>query len=358
MKSNYDVVVIGGGPAGATFARVLAQRLPQLQIAIVDWKPKTGSKVCGGLLAPDAQKVLAQFDLNLPKSILADPQIFDVKTMDICSGITRNYQRHYLNMDRAAFDGWLLSLVPENVDIISGKCTEISRCEDGGFQVKIDTFSGNIRAKYIVGADGASSIVRRRFFRPCKKKYIAIQEHFADNTPDAPSYSCIYDPKTSDSCSWIIRKDGKLIFGGAFPQEGGRDAYEKQKERLQKKLQKAFREPILTEACQLTSPRSVRDFVLGKDGVFLIGEAAGFVSASSFEGISSAFLSGKYLADAFCGNPKKTLKSYKKATKKLRFKLFLKIYKMHILCCPALRWLIMKSGICSIDKYGEEKSEK
>ena len=129
MKSSYDVAIIGGGPAGATFARELALRQPQLQILLVDEKPKTGSKVCGGLLAPDAQKVLAQFDLNLPKSILADPQIFDVKTMDICSGITRNYQRHYLNMDRGKFDSWLLSLVPQNVDRVDGRCTGISPWE-------------------------------------------------------------------------------------------------------------------------------------------------------------------------------------------------------------------------------------
>ena len=195
--------------------------------------------------------------------------------------------------------------------------------------------------------------MRRSFFRPCKKKYIAIQEHFVDTTPDAPSYSCIYDPKTSDSCSWTIRKDGRLIFGGAFPQKDGRLSYEKQKERLEKSLGKTFGAPISREACLLTSVRAPSDFALGKDGVFLIGEAAGFVSASSFEGISSAFLSGKYLADAFCDDPKRTLKNYRKATKKLRFRLFLKIYKMRILCCPPLRFLIMKSGICSIRKYSD-----
>ena len=353
MKSSYDVAIIGGGPAGATFARELALRQPQLQILLVDEKPKTGSKVCGGLLAPDAQKVLAQFDLNLPKSILADPQIFDVKTMDLCSGITRNYQRHYLNMDRGKFDSWLLSLVPKNVDRVDGRCTGISPWEKGGYRVEIGSYCTDFQAKYIVGADGASSIVRRSFFHPCKKKYIAIQEQFVDTTPDAPSYSCIYDPKTSDSCSWTIRKDGRLIFGGAFPQKDGRLSYEKQKERLEKSLGKTFGAPILREACLLTSVRAPSDFALGKDGVFLIGEAAGFVSASSFEGISSAFLSGKYLADAFCDDPKRTLKNYRKATKKLRFRLFLKIYKMRILCCPPLRFLIMKSGICSIRKYSD-----
>ena len=36
--------------------------------------------------------------------------------------------------------------------------------------------------------------------------------------------------------------------------------------------------------------------IIGADGVYLIGEAAGFISASSFEGISSAMGSGSALA--------------------------------------------------------------
>lgn len=355
MRNSYDIAVIGGGPAGATFARELARLRPDYKIVLIDVKPKTGSKVCGGLLAPDAQKVLAQFDLDLPKKILADPQIFDVRTIDLASGIVRNYQRNYLNMDRSAFDGWLLSLLPPSVDIIDGRCIEIMPCAPGEFHVTVDlgVERREIYADFIVGADGASSIVRRKFFKPCKKKYIAIQEHFEDNVANTPSYSCIYDPETSDSCSWIIRKDGKVIFGGAFDIKGGREAYFKQKERLESNLGRSFGKAVKIEACLLTSPRSTHDFVLGKDGVFLIGEAAGFVSSSSFEGISSAFLSGKHLADSFASNtdPDKILKTYKRKTLKHRLKLLRKIPKMRILCSPFLRRLIMKSGICSIDKY-------
>ncbi len=349
MNTHYDIAVIGGGPAGATFAREIARSCPEKRIVLIDEKPRTGSKVCGGLLAPDAQKVLAQFDLDLPKSILADPQIFDVQTIDLATGITRNYQRHYLNMDRAAFDDWLLSLIPDNVDIIRGRCTELNE----GFVLTAITDEGKITlsADRIVGADGGASIVRRKFFKTCKKQYIAIQEHFVDNGSDMPSYSCIYDPETSDSCSWTIRKDGYVIFGGAFDIKGGRGAYFKQKERLERHLGRSFGEAVKIEACLLTSPRSSRDFVLGRDNVFLIGEAAGFVSSSSFEGISSAFLSGKYLADAFAEAPQKVLSAYKRKSVKLRFKLFLKIPKMMILCSPWLRKMIMKSGICSIEKY-------
>ena len=350
MNTHYDIAVIGGGPAGATFARELAKAKPDIKIVLIDAKPRTGSKVCGGLLAPDAQKVLAQFDLDLPKSILADPQIFDVKTLDLASGIGRNYQRHYLNMDRGSFDEWLLSLIPDNVDIIRGRCIDI---DNSKITVETECEKIDISSDYIVGADGGSSIVRRTFFDSPSKLYIAIQEHFKDNGAPMPSYSCIYDPETSDSCSWTIRKDGYFIFGGAFDIKGGREAYYKQKARFEKELGQSFGEAQKIEACLLTSPRSTRDFILGKDGVFLIGEAAGLISASSFEGISSAFLSGKYLADSFASssNPDRILKSYKKKTRKLRLKLFFKIPKMKILCSPFLRKIIMKSGICSIDKY-------
>ena len=354
IVKHYDIAIIGGGPAGTTFARALATAQPKLKIALVNATPKTGSKVCGGLLAPDAQKVLAQFDLSLPKSILADPQIFDVKTMDIASRVSRSYQRHYLNMDRGKFDKWLLSLVPDSVDLVDGKCISI----EPGFRLHIKTDQEHIHleSKYLVGADGGNSSVRRTFFAPPKKQYVAIQEYFPDTCTNLPHYSCIFDPETSDSCSWTIRKDGYWVFGGAFDKNNCRTAFEQQKSRLTSYLGINPGDPIKREACLLTSIRDARDFILGKDRVFLLGEAAGFVSPSSFEGFSSAFLSGKYLADAFavCTDARSILRHYKRNTWKLRLKLLCKIPKMRILCSPFLRGLIMRSGIRSIQKYSEK----
>ena len=111
--------------------------------------------------------------------------------------------------------------------------------------------------------------------------------------------------------------------------------------------------PLKTEACLVSSPRKWKDFLCGRKNVYLIGEAAGFISASSFEGISSAVLSGKLLADAYIQgkNSKEVLEKYKSNTFKLRLKLYLKTKKRQILCSPVLRYLIMKSGIQSVKKY-------
>ena len=184
-------------------------------------------------------------------------------------------------------------------------------------------------------------------------KYVAIQQHFACKNPALPPYSCIFDPETSDSCSWTIRKEEVIIFGGAFHKENCREAYEKQKQRLEKYLGLSFGEPIKTEACQVTSPRKWKDFNTGGNGVFLIGEAAGFISASSFEGISSALLSARLLAEAFgeAEESKQILRLYDKSTHKLKFKLYTKIQKRKVLCSPLLRFLVMKSGVQSMKKY-------
>ena len=68
--NTYDIIVVGAGPAGSVFVREIAKARPELKILMIDGQQLTSAKPCGGLLAPDAQKLLAKFDLVLPKSIL------------------------------------------------------------------------------------------------------------------------------------------------------------------------------------------------------------------------------------------------------------------------------------------------
>ena len=91
VKIIYDIAVVGAGPAGAIFVKEIAQARPDLKIVLIDGQSPDSAKPCGGLLAPDAQKILAKFDLVLPKSILEDPQIFAVETIDIDQKLVRYY---------------------------------------------------------------------------------------------------------------------------------------------------------------------------------------------------------------------------------------------------------------------------
>ena len=153
----YDITVVGAGPAGSIFVSEIAKVRPELKILIIDGQQPTSAKPCGGLLAPDAQKLLAKFDLVLPKSVLEDPQIFAVQTIDIDQKLVRYYQRHYLNMNRYAFDQWLLSLIPSHVDVLKGRCGKIEKDDDlFNVLIKLSDAEIQVTSKMIVGADGGN----------------------------------------------------------------------------------------------------------------------------------------------------------------------------------------------------------
>lgn len=359
-SADYSVAVIGGGPAGATLARLLDKRFRTI---LVDGKTaESGSfeKVCGGLLSPDAQKAFAEFDLTLPKDILVDPQIFSVRTIslgeDLKKTSERHYQRFYMNLDRKKFDLWLESLVPKRVERLYGRCVRVSR-EDGLYKVVCKENDGSERvftAEILVGADGAGSSVRK-FLYPNKKirRYTAIQQWFRSENSGGelskPFYSCIFDSRTSDCCSWSVSKEGCFIFGGAFAVEHCRQNFERQKNRLEG-IGFRFGEPIKTEACMVLRPKSPFEICTGRDNAFLIGEAAGLISPSSLEGISFAVNSARLLADILNKNKggKNPNLEYAVKTIPVRVKILAKLIKCPFMYNPTLRKIVMKSGIGSI----------
>ncbi len=343
---DYDIIIVGGGPAGSTLARLLSDKY---KVALVDYTPskKLEGKTCGGLLAPDAQKCLAHFGLTLPNEVLTSPQTFAVKTVDIPSGLTRYYQRSYLNMNRAAFDAWLKSLVPDRVDMISARCDSLCQT-DNGYTVKLST-GESLTSKYIVGADGANSIVRRTLFPDRKiRSYIALQ-YWAPISFNR-DYSCYFDSKATDCYIWSLAKDDRFIIGGAFPRNTKADS--KLLDYLREISGEDLNDSRYLEGCIVNRPKSVGEIFTGSSNAFLVGEAGGFISPSSLEGISWALRTAEALALAFdTDNPEK---AYKKSAKPLKLKLWLKLLKCPFMYCPPLRKLVMATNIKSISQLNRK----
>ncbi len=350
----YDIAIIGLGPAGATLARLLDKRL---RVIAIDKKyaenkedNATGfQKPCGGLLATDAQKALSKFNLTLPKSVLVDPQIFAVRTIDTKRDLQRYYQRFYINLDRHRFDQWLISLIPPHVQLVQNAACADVRAVDGSYEVSYheEKTLKKITAKYVVGADGAHSRVRQALFptRPIRQ-YLSIQQWFPEQHAN-PFYSCVFDADITPSYCWSISKDGHFILGGAFPKHAAKQRFELLKEKLHARGF-AFGRPLKTEACLVSVPRGLRDFCVGRGEAFLVGEAAGFISPSSLEGISYALNSARALAGILNENHADPSLRYRFKTLPLRGKLLLKYLKSPFMYQPFLRRLVMKSGLASI----------
>ena len=365
LDNIYDTAIVGGGPAETTLARLLAEK--HISVAIFDRKksdPAGGGfqKPCGGLLAEDAQRSLARQGLSLPKSVLADPQLSSVRTIDFFTCKERTYRRFYINMNRHRFDLWLKSLVPAGVAKFDEAIVRrFSRdAETGIFKIEFRDAGGNertLRARTLVGADGARSLVRSKIFPQHKiRDYTAIQEWFPLPRGSKPLYACFFDERLTDCYGWAVAKDGALVFGGAFPPHGASRAYDVLLGRA-REFGFALQNPLRTEACSVLRPERWSDFVLGDGrGVFLVGEAAGLISPSSLEGLSYALDSAEILAEVLSATrpavPEfhRTLaENYALRMIRLRLKLLSKILKNPFLYNPSLRKIVMASGIAALD---------
>jgi flavin-dependent dehydrogenase len=344
----FDIAIIGLGPAGATFARLLDKKYT---VIAIDRKNYKTGKCCGGLLSPDAQKILAQLDICLPKDILVDPQIFSVKTIDLNNHIEKYYQRFYLNMDRAKFDNFLISLIPDSKEICSDSvCKKIEFKKDTyHFTFKSKGVERTEEARIIIGADGANSIVRNTFHKKNKmKKYISIQEWYKDGM-NSPFYSCIFDKDITDSYCWTISKDSFFVIGGAFPINKSNMRFEMLKEKV-KNIGILFGELEKREGCFINVNKGNVNICTGKNNAYLLGEAAGMISPSSLEGISYSMESAKILAEIMNKSLKNIAQEYFFKSLGIRMRLLCKEVKKTFMYNKILRKIVMKSGIKTIKK--------
>ncbi len=348
-ENVYDIIVIGMGPASSIFLKELNAN--RYKTICIDKKALNGegfNKPCGGLLAPDAQKKLAELNLSLPLDVLVDPQIFSVKARDIETNIERFYQRFYLNMDRSLFDKWLISKISNEIKLIDkAVVTTINKINDY-YEVCyiLDEKEYNIKGRILVGGDGSKSLVRKKFFGNIPiRQYVCIQEWYQSEKKSS-NYMTIFDKEITNSYGWLNYKGEQEIFGAAFPMSDSKDRFEKLKAKMIDEGHE-FGELNDREICQVSCPSSVNELCYGGNGAFLIGEAAGFVSPSSLEGISYAMDSGHLLAKVF-NDDKVNIKYYSKLLKPLRKKLFIKILKNKILYTPIIRKWIMLSNISTI----------
>ncbi len=349
----YDIAIVGAGPAGATLARLLSNQYRVLVLEkreLQDNGENAREKCCGGLIAPDAQRTLAALGLGLPREVIVGPQLFSVRTLDLDHQLERHYQRHYINIDRGRFDNWLISLIDDHTAIRDNCIVKTVRAVDGGVELDVyhESKPFTEKARIVIGADGANSNIRRSCgYRRQPPRYMALQEWY--ETDDAkPYYGGIFDSQITDFYSWTIPKEGQIILGTAVPY--GTDPNRKF-DALKKKM-KAFEfnfgKRTLRHGSMLLRPMSGKHIHLGQQNLALVGEAAGWISPSSAEGISYAFRSAMALANALNDGLDGWLPRYRHSTASLRRNILVKSLKSLLLFNGLFRKLVMQTGLQAI----------
>ena len=159
---HADVLVVGGGPAGAACAAAVRRARPDAEVLVLDRAAFPRDKVCGDGIAPEALDVLAGLGLDVPALTAGYPTVPRLR-LHAPGGTTveRTLHRPSSVVPRAVLDGRLLEQVlATGVRFRRHTVREVTVHAD---HVEVD---GRIRAGVLVGADGAESVVRRALDLP------------------------------------------------------------------------------------------------------------------------------------------------------------------------------------------------
>lgn len=300
-SAEYDLVVVGAGPAGIMAARQAAQA--GLRVLLLESSGLPRRKSCGGMLNEYAQRFLEDV-APLPHAMVLDPAWVHFRYYDWDRKIKKPCSLRFSNVDRALFDEWLLSLLPGSVDVWDRSsftgCTETADGVDA--HVRKAAGTACVHARWVVGADGARSAVRRSHPAwPQTQCYTTVQEYVTiEPGTIEPYFDCIYSRHIDPAYGYgyIVPKGDVAIIGSVFfPKTKGVTAmHEKAIETWAQRY--AFGAAVRREGGSAIQVRSASDIIAGQGRVLMAGEAAGIMSPSSGEGISFALNSGKLAGTA------------------------------------------------------------
>ena len=295
---EFDVAVIGGGPAGTTTATDLARSGRRVLLLDKDGRIKP----CGGAVPPrllrefDIPETLLEARVNTARMIAPSDQEVDM-TIGGFVGM----------VDRETFDEWLRERAENaGADRRIGTFEKMDRDSAAGVLVRYRSPDHEevqtIRARIVVGADGAASRVREQAMPNAKGFAKVFAYHEIVRSPTGKTE--LFDPVRCD-----VYYQGKIspdFYGWVFP-HGDRTSVgmgtavkgfslRSATQELRERVGLGDAETVRCEGAPLPL-KALRRWDNGRD-VVLIGDAAGAVAPSSGEGIYYAMSTGRHAANA------------------------------------------------------------
>jgi len=318
MVSSYDVIIIGAGPAGLECARGLKNK--NLSVLLLEKNKVIGPKICGGGLSNLNES------LDIPKNkikVFAKQKIF---LDDSCYNINLEYPLKVIS--RLDLGQYQLKKIKDSKNIEILKSTIVEKIEKN----KIITNKGVFYFKYLIGADGSNSIVR---------KYLGLKSKFC--------FCYYYDTqKITKDIVWYFNLEFlKLGYIAEFPHKKfTRIGIYFDLNNLNPRKAKMILDNYLLKKKYFSIKNSFKGAPINYfyDGcvfnnIYLIGDAAGLASKNTGEGISFARISGREISKKILNEKynlcdlKKILKIKKRQENIFRLmnflpfkKLFLKIF--------------------------------
>lgn len=309
-----DAVIVGGGPAGLSFAAAAAAR--GLDVLVLEARPLPIDKACGEGILPAGHRALVALGVRGALGAADATPIRAIRWID-ARGPEVQVELPPpggLGVRRPALSSALLARALAAGAEVRGAGVTGHRREPGS--VAVETEEETVRARLLVAADGLASPVRRREGLDAPTtgaRRFGIRRHVASGTSDGT-----VEVHFADGVEAYVTPVGDGRAGVAFLFEGrapgGWDGLLARFPRLVDRF---------GDAATLSEERGAGPFMRASrarvlDRLVLLGDAAGFVDAVTGDGLSLALNEALDLAaiapDAIAhGAGRRTLAPYERA---------------------------------------------
>jgi geranylgeranyl reductase family protein len=320
MATNYEVLIVGAGPAGSFAAERLAKA--GTRVALFDGRPEGEPKACGGGVTAKALKAWPHL-LNAVGRTVDELELFSPSG----KRLHLELEEPFAIYSRIAFDNYLRDLAAgAGAEVIYEKISarHISRTDTGW---KMRGASGREWAgKFLVGADGANSGIAKKLAGPLAPSDMEVAFGYRAPLPQKGSAPTVvaFLPRWV-GYAWAFPRPDHISFGIATTQDAFDHkaldellwqfmvGYYLQREDSTAKIwsdrsdERAMRiRDNLNSAAERYAARipGLSDLTwkqrrAGGDDWALLGDAAGFADPVTGEGIYYALRSAELFADTY-----------------------------------------------------------
>ena len=311
MKQNYDVAIVGGGPAGAALAYELARK--GIMVLLLEKERLPRYKCCAGGVTNKAAELLG-FDI----SEVAEDVVHEV-SFAFNLGNTCLRQSDQPVMYTVMRDSFAHSLVEraQRLGALLMDGQQVTQVQTCGDWVEISTGDNVFRSRIVVGADGAHSTVARELTMRRSIEYLtAIESEISVPEQELAKWKarayldlgCV-----PGGYAWVFPKRGHLSVGagcGASKAKGLNAHFQRFLDSLD------VGSYAVASSGRHLIPTRTEGSLVWQNRALLLGDAAGLCDPLTGEGIyyaiRSAQLAAQVIGDCLT-NDRAELQNYQEA---------------------------------------------